>query len=201
MRKKTPPTLSSMALKNVKKRILQDKQFFSMVQKYPLYKNIIEDVQSSMRGKIDTDFQKKEHEFQYLFTRYIHLRLVHSIVVLLENEPESYIELIFPYKREKVAISIERDDHNRLLYLVETFKKDTPQTSFSFWDKKLFQTFLMDLFMEKFPKSIDVWRSSLSVVGSSIHSFVKNVEHIFQHEKVPRQWTDIYNKRYKQSLM
>jgi hypothetical protein len=179
----------------------QDKDFLSMIQEIPEYKNIVQNVQANIKHQDEETMLEKEHQFRFILFRYIHLRLIHSILVLLEYEPDSYIELIFPYRHFKIGISTERDESNRMIYTLETFRNGGISGRFSFWNKNHLAKNLITNFLEKFPRKASVWRSSVSMTDTSIHTFVHNIENAFNETKVPKRLTSIYNQQYKERLL
>jgi len=179
----------------------QDKDFLSMIQEIPEYKNIVQTVQANIKTQDEETMLEKEHQFRFILFRYIHLRLIHSILVLLEYEPDSYIELIFPYRHFKIGISTERDESNRTIYTLEMFRNGGISGRFSFWNKNHLAANLITNFLEKFPRKASVWRSSVSMTDASIHTFVHNIENAFNETKVPKRLTSIYNQQYKKRLL
>lgn len=194
-------SLSKMAFKTIKKRMKQDTDFSSMVQQNPEYKNIFQTVQSNLQYETEKKMLEREHQFNFLLFRYIHLRLVYSILVLLEYEPDSYIELSFPYKHSKMEIFTERDEKNNIIYSIEFFQSnDQPLYKIAVWDKNHFAKNLINMFIKKFPRKVNVWRSSVSMTDASTHSFVHNIENTFNEKEVPKQLVKIYNQQYKEML-
>jgi len=178
----------------------QDKDFSSMIQKIPEYKNIFQTVQANIKHQDEAMMLEKEHQFRFLLFRYIHLRLVHSILVLLEYEPDSYVELIFPYRHFKIVIFTERDESNRKIYSLEMFRGGEITARFSFWDKNNLAGNLINIFLERFPRKVNVWRSSVSMTDASIHSFVHNVENTFNETEIPKKLASTYNQKYKETM-
>lgn len=191
------PRLDTTVFKKITKTMKQNKQFSSMVQKSPFYKELIQTVQSNIRHETTRKLSGKKDELKFIFSRFLHLHLIHSILVLFDNEPDCLITLVFPYHM-KIDLYTDLDDHGRIVYLVDAHKNDQIQKQMSFWNKDDFMLYMIGLLTERMPKHVDVFRSSVNVSSAPIHLFIQLVEDSFDDTQVPVKMVRIYNERTKE---
>ena len=201
---KKVPRLDVLALRTIAKTMKTNKQFKTLIQSTPSYKDFIQTVHKNVKLKganLHTLSENKE-ELKFIFSRFVHLNLIHSLLVLFSHEPDCLVEMLFPRRHMKVEIYTDKDDQHRPFYLVDVYKNDEIVRQLSFWNKDEFVSYLIGLLKENLPKEISVFRSSISVSASSVHSFIQLVRETFDETKVPQKIVRLYNQhtRYQQQL-
>lgn len=189
------PRLDATALRTITKTMKANKQFRSMVQNSPFYRDLIQSVEKNVKladsGRL---LSQSNAELKFIFSRFVHLNLIHSLIVLLSHEPDCLVVLQFPRRRMRVEIFTDRDDGNRLFYLVDVYKNNDMLRQLSFWNKDEFVSYLIDLLMT-LPKDVSVFRSSISMTASPVHSFIQLVGEAFGKTRVPQKIVRLYNQR------
>jgi hypothetical protein len=188
------PRLDATALRTITKTMKANKQFRSMVQNSPFYKDLIQTVEKNVKLADSGRLSQSNVELKFIFSRFIHLNLIHSLLVLISHEPDCLVVLRFPRRHMKVEIFTDRDDGNRLFYLVDVYKNDEILRQLSFWNKDEFVSYLIDLLMT-LPKEVSVFRSSISMTASPVHSFIQLVGETFGETRVPQKIVRLYNQR------
>lgn len=190
---KNVPRLDATAFKNIISTMKKNKDFSSMIQKTPLYKSVMDNVHKELKGATAKKLSGKKSELEFIFSRFVQLSFLNSLLVLLSQEPDCMVVLHYPSRRSKVEIYTDKDDHNRPFYLVDEHKNGMVQKQFSFWDKNEFVSYVIGILKEKLPKSVDVFRSSISTSSSPIHSFINLVGDTFGKTDVPKTLVRAYN--------
>lgn len=194
---KKVPRLDVMALRTITKTMKQNKQFKSMVQNSPFYKDFVQTVQKNIKRSAVSTLSESKDELKFIFSRFIHLNLIHSVLILFSHEPDCLVVLLFPRRHLKVEIYTDRDDQNRPFYLVDVYKNDEIIRQISFWNKDEFVLYLIGLLKKNLPKEVSVYRSSISVSASPVHSFIQMVKEAFGETKVPQKIVRLYNQNTK----
>ena len=189
--------LDVMALRTITKTMKQNKQFKSMVQNSPFYKDFVQTVQKNIKRSAVSTLSESKDELKFIFSRFIHLNLIHSVLILFSHEPDCLVVLLFPRRHLKVEIYTDRDDQNRPFYLVDVYKNDEIIRQISFWNKDEFVLYLISLLKKNLPKEVSVYRSSISVSASPVHSFIQMVKEAFGETKVPQKIVRLYNQHTK----
>jgi len=196
--KKTIPRLDAMALRTITKTMKENKQFRDMIQNSPSMKELLQTMEKNVKLTDMGRLAENKQQLKFLFSRFIHLNLIHSLLVLFSHEPDCLVVLHFPRRHMKIEIFMDRDDQHRPFYLVDAYKNDDILRQLSFWNKDEFVSYLIDLLTENLPKEVSVFRSSISMTASPVHSFIQLVGETFGQTKVPQKIVRIYNQ-YRQN--
>lgn len=147
-------------------------------------KSVLQNVQSAHHQRV---LSQKQTSFNFLLLRFIHLRLIVSLLSLLEHEPDSLVELHFHW-HSPLEITTPSVDNRRVFMINE---EDV------FWNKNDVARYLINLFLVQFPRSITVYRGSIPLNEVPIHTFVRAVDDAFEippHQE--RKWHRLYNQHY-----
>lgn len=194
----TVPRLDATAFKTITEEMKINKELTTLLQSEPTYKQVLDTVRTNMRRAATAKLSGRKQELYFILSRFIHLHLIHSILVLFKNEPDCLVILDLPYRHGTVELFSERDDHDRPFYLVDVQNNHRIQKQFSFWNRDDFVLYLIGLFMGRMPKTINVLRSSVNVSACPIDVFIRHVEESFGRTEVPKRLVRLYDKRYEQ---
>ena len=185
-----------MALKTITKTMKQNKEFLSMIQKTPFYKDLIQTVQKNVKTRGDhvRRMSQSKEELKFIFSRFVHLNLIQSLLVLFSHEPDCLVVFFFPRRHMKVEIYMDRDDQNRPFYLLDVYKNNEILRQLSFWKKDEFLSYVIRLFREHPPKEVSVFRSSVSMTSSPLHSFIQLVGDTFGETEIPKKIVRLYDQ-------
>lgn len=198
---KKVPRLDTTALRTITKTMKTNKQFRTLVQSTPFYKDLVQTVQKNVKLSGVRRLSENKDELKFLFSRFLHLNLIQSILVLFSHEPDCLVVLVFPRRHMKVEIYTDRDDQDRSFYLVDVYKNDDIIQQMSFWNKDEFVLYMIGLLMDNLPKEVSVFRSTISVSASPIHTFIQLVGETFGQTKVPQKIVRLYNQHTKQQVL
>ena len=198
---KKVPRLDATVLRTISRTMKQNKEFRTLVQNTPYYKDLVQTVQKNVKLSGVSRLSESKDELKFIFSRLIHLNLIHSLLVLFSHEPDCLVVLLFPRRHMKVEIYTDRDDQHRPFYLVDVYKNDEILRQLSFWNKDEFVSYLIGLLAQNLPKEVSVFRSSISVSASPVHSFIQLVGEAFGQTKVPQKIVRLYNQRTKQQQL
>lgn len=185
---RTVPRLDMTAFKTIRTMMKDDKELSSLVQNTPVLKNLIQSTSAGIR-----DFAEKDMRF--LLLRSTHLQLVQSILMLLKNEPGCLIVLDFSSHRQW-ELSSEQEDNGNIVFRVDVFRDKKIQQQSSFWSSQEFVKYLIEAFVQKSPRRVSVFRSSVSMKKSPIHLFVRTVGQVFEPVVVPTRLKNFYREKY-----
>lgn len=191
------PRLDATALKTVSRTMRQNKPFMDLVQGTPFYKELVQTVHENLKRTAAHRLSESKDVLKFVFARFLHVSLVHSLMVLLSHEPDCLVVFSNPRRRQKVEVYTDLDDHHRRFYLVDVYKGGDLFQQLSFWDKDGFVSYLIGLWSEQLPKEISVFRSSIPIAGP-VHTFLRQVGEAFGETKVPPRIVRIYNKHMAQ---
>lgn len=193
---KKVPRLDATALRTITKTMKTNKQFRTLVQSTPFYKDLVQTVQKNVKLSGVRRLSENKDELKFLFSRFLHLNFIHSILVLFAHEPDCLVGMLFPRRHMKVEIYTDRDDQHRPFYLVDVYKNDDIIRQLSFWNKDEFVLYLIGLLRDNLPKEVNVFRSTISVSASPIHAFIQLVGETFGQIKVPQKIVRLYNQQH-----
>lgn len=194
---KKVPRLDATALRTITKTMKTNKQFRTLVQG-SFYKDLVQTVQKNVKLSGVRTLAENKNELKFLFSRFLQVNLIHSILVLFSHEPDCLVVLAFPRRHMKVEIYTDRDDQQRPFYLVDVYKNDTILRQFSFWNKDEFVAHLIGLLRDNLLKEVSVFRSSISVSASPVHAFLRLVGEAFGQTKIPQKIVRLYNQHTTQ---
>ena len=192
---KKVPRLDVSALRTIAKTMKTSKQFRTFIQDTPYYKDFVQTVQKNVKLRGDRKLSDNKEELKLIFSKFLRLNLIHSLLVLFSHEPDCLVALAFPRRRMKVEIYTDMDDQQRRFYLVDVYKNDDMIRQLLLWKKDDFEKHLIGLLKDSLPKEISVVRSSISVSGSPIHAFIQLVRETFDETKVPQKIVRLYNQQ------
>lgn len=185
---RTVPRLDLTAFKTIRTMMKDDKEFSSFVQNTPVLKNLIQSTSANIK-----DFAEKDMRF--LLLRSTHLQLVQSILMLLQNEPECLITLVFS-SHLHWELTSEQDDQGNIVFQTDIFRDKKIQQQSSFWSSEQFVKYLIEAFVQKSPRRISVFRSSASMKKAPIHLFIRTVGQVFEPVVVPTRLKNFYKEKY-----
>lgn len=170
-----------MALVTIKTMMKQDNKFSSQVMSSPYLKTLLEMTEKNI-----------PMDYYTLLLRYVQLRLVQAVFVLLRYETGSLMELVFPYNY-RIELSADHDEKNRLVFHVNTYRSGTLDKSYTFWVIREFIIYLIGVFMKNFPKKISVFRSSLPISSVPVHKFLVAVSEEYD-TTIPKKLFRLYDQ-------
>lgn len=174
------PRLDVLAMKTIK-TLLKEEPDLPVQQ---TVKSILQNVQSVHHEGV---ISQKQSDLNFLLLRFIHLRLIVSLLSLLDHEPESLIELHFK-RHSPIEITKPLYDDRRVYMIMD---QDV------FWNKNDFTRYLINLFFYHFPRSLTVYRGALSMRDASVHTFVHAVDDTFSTPpRQERKLHRLYNQHY-----
>lgn len=185
--------LDATALKTVTKTMRQNKSFMDLIQGTPFYKELVQTVHENIRRTSAQRLSENKDVLKFIFIRFLHVNLIHALIVLFSHEPDCLVVFSNPRRRQKMDIYTDLDDHQRRFYLVDIYKGGELFQQLSFWDKDAFVSYLIHLWNEQLPKEISVFRSSIPISGS-VHTFLRQVEDAFGKTKIPPKIVRLYNQ-------
>lgn len=188
------PRLDAIAFKTFTKALKKNTDLKNMLQNSSFAMNVIKDVQKNIRMGATKKVSGKKDDLFYIFARFLHLNIIHAMLTLFSHEPDCLIVFHFPHSNIKVEIYTDRDDNGRTFYLVDTYKNDQIEKTLAYWNKDDFVWYLFDLFKEKMPKNVAIFRSSISIAPSPLHVLIQNVNDAFGETEIPKRIVRLYNQ-------
>lgn len=154
---------------------------FKVLMENPVFKNLIQTINQqrskliskTIKQNIEKNIEKFQHEIQ----------LIHSILLVFNTEQDATMDLLFSRKNTKMSLWLEPEEKSFLSYHIRISRNDIPWHEFVFWNQKDFEAKLIDIFYEKMPKKIVVYRSVVSVerdedIRQPIKKFIKKVNNL-----------------------
>lgn len=178
--------LDALALRSVRQSMRSDPECKSFVEGSPIIREVVE----AIRKRILKQYSQKM-EFDFSLWRYIRLRLIQAVVVLLRQDPD--VVIVMDVRRARtVEFTAEREGRHIVFHVVQRQNDEIVQQA-SYWDEKDLVRDTVATLVARFPRSVEVQRGPLSGTVSA-HRFVRDVEELFGRMPSHRKWFNLYNE-------
>lgn len=188
------PRLDAIAFKTFTKALKKNADLKTLLENSPFAMEMLKDIQKNVRAGATTKISAKKNDLSFIFTRFLHINIIHAILTLFSHEPDCLIVFHLPHNNMKVEIYTDRDDAGRTIYLVDTYRNNQIQKNLAFWNKDEFVWDLFDLFKQKMPKNVAIFRSSISIAPSPLHLLIQNVNDAFGETEISKRIINLYNR-------